>query len=134
MNSPYRLYGTILNHLATSRGDLLLWDGSLSAVTAASTLETVASPFLQDSASTERDLALVALHERHRFNNEVVFGALCRPDILFLKHGSSILRQSSNPVFGYSMIEQVRGHPYMTSALREGGGVSPKEDVVREVA
>ena len=26
----------------------------------------------------------------------------------------------------------VRGHPYMTSALR--GGVSPKEDVVREVA
>ena len=29
---------------------------------------------------------------------------------------------------------QVRGHPYMTSALRGGGGVSPKEDVVREVA
>ena len=27
----------------------------------------------------------------------------------------------------------VRGHPYMTSALR-GEGVSPKEDVVREVA
>ena len=27
-----------------------------------------------------------------------------------------------------------RGHPYMTSALRGGGGVSPKEDVVREVA
>ena len=26
-----------------------------------------------------------------------------------------------------------RGHPYMTSALR-GEGVSPKEDVVREVA
>ena len=76
---PYRLYDTVLNHLAKSRGDLLLWDGSLSAVTAASTLDTVASPFLQDSASsTERDLAIVALHERHRFNNEVVFGALCR--------------------------------------------------------
>ena len=28
----------------------------------------------------------------------------------------------------------VRGHPYMTSALRGGGGVRPKEDVVREVA
>ena len=28
----------------------------------------------------------------------------------------------------------LRGHPYMTSALRGGGGVSPKEDVVREVA
>ena len=27
-----------------------------------------------------------------------------------------------------------RGHPYMTSALRGGGGVSPKEDVVWEVA
>ena len=27
----------------------------------------------------------------------------------------------------------IRGHPYMTSALR-GEGVSPKEDVVREVA
>ena len=27
----------------------------------------------------------------------------------------------------------LRGHPYMTSALR-GRGVSPKEDVVREVA
>ena len=27
-----------------------------------------------------------------------------------------------------------RGHPYMTSALKGGGGVSPKEDVVREVA
>ena len=30
-------------------------------------------------------------------------------------------------------IKTVRGHPYMTSALR-GGGVSPKEDAVREVA
>ena len=28
---------------------------------------------------------------------------------------------------------RIRGHPYMTSALR-GGGVSPKKDVVREVA
>ena len=28
----------------------------------------------------------------------------------------------------------VMGHPYMTSALRGGGVVSPKEDVVREVA
>ena len=28
----------------------------------------------------------------------------------------------------------IRGHPYMTSALRGEGGVSPKEDVVREVA
>ena len=26
------------------------------------------------------------------------------------------------------------GHPYMTSALRGGRGVSPKEDAVREVA
>ena len=34
---------------------------------------------LQDPASSsERDLAIIALHERHRFNNEVVFGALCR--------------------------------------------------------
>ena len=77
-SSHNRLYGTVLNHLAKSREDLLLWDGSLSTVTAASTLETVASPFLHDSAATERDLALVGLHERHRFNNEVVFGALCR--------------------------------------------------------
>ena len=29
------------------------------------------------------------------------------PDILVLKHGSSILRQSSNPVCGFSMMEQV---------------------------
>ena len=29
---------------------------------------------------------------------------------------------------------RLRGHPYMTSALRGEGGVSPKEDVVREVA
>ena len=28
----------------------------------------------------------------------------------------------------------VRGLPFMTSALRGEGGVSPKEDVVREVA
>ena len=28
----------------------------------------------------------------------------------------------------------VRGRPYMTSALRGGWGVSPKEDVVRKVA
>ena len=27
-----------------------------------------------------------------------------------------------------------RGHPYMTSTLRGGGGVSPKRDVVREVS
>ena len=32
------------------------------------------------------------------------------------------------------MESDVRGHPYMTSALRGGRGVSPKEDVVREVA
>ena len=31
-----------------------------------------------------------------------------RSDILFLKHGSSILIQSSNPVCGFSMLEQVR--------------------------
>ena len=30
-----------------------------------------------------------------------------RPDILFLKHASSIFRQSSNPVCGFSMTEQV---------------------------
>ena len=29
------------------------------------------------------------------------------PDILFLKHACSILRQSSNPVCGFSMTEQV---------------------------
>ena len=29
-------------------------------------------------------------------------------DILFLKHDSSIFRQSSNPVCGFSMMEQVR--------------------------
>ena len=28
----------------------------------------------------------------------------------------------------------IGGHPYMTSSLRGGDGVSPKEDVVREVA
>ena len=33
-----------------------------------------------------------------------------------------------------STAEYIRGHPYMTSALRGEGGVSPKEDVVREVA
>ena len=31
-----------------------------------------------------------------------------RADILFLKHACSILRQSSNPVCGFSMMEQVR--------------------------
>ena len=31
-----------------------------------------------------------------------------RPDILFLKHARSILRQSSNPLCGFSMMEQVR--------------------------
>ena len=31
-----------------------------------------------------------------------------RSDIRFLKHRSSIFRQSSNPVFGFSMMEQVR--------------------------
>ena len=46
ISTRLRLYGTVLNHLAKSREDVLLWDGSLSAVTAASTLETVASPFL----------------------------------------------------------------------------------------
>ena len=29
-------------------------------------------------------------------------------DILLLKHDSSIFRQSSNPVYGFSMMEQVR--------------------------
>ena len=33
---------------------------------------------------------------------------LALSDILCLKHDSSILRQSSNPVFGFSMIEPVR--------------------------
>ena len=32
----------------------------------------------------------------------------CRTDIFFLKHASSILRQSFNPLNGSSMIEQVR--------------------------
>ena len=31
-----------------------------------------------------------------------------RADILFLKHDSSIFRQSSNPVCGFSMLEEVR--------------------------
>ena len=31
-----------------------------------------------------------------------------RADILFLKHACNILRQSSNPVCGFSMMEQVR--------------------------
>ena len=31
-----------------------------------------------------------------------------RPDILFLKHACSILRQSSNPACGFFMMEQVR--------------------------
>ena len=30
------------------------------------------------------------------------------PDILFLKHNSRILKQSSNPVCGFSMMKQVR--------------------------
>ena len=33
---------------------------------------------------------------------------LSHSDILFLKHDSSILRQSPNPVCGFSMMEQVR--------------------------
>ena len=33
---------------------------------------------------------------------------LLRRDILFLKHDSSIFRQSTNPVGGFSMMEQVR--------------------------
>ena len=33
---------------------------------------------------------------------------LLHPDVLFLKHECSILRQSSNPVCGFAMMEQVR--------------------------
>ena len=33
-----------------------------------------------------------------------------------------------------SVCHPIRGHPYKTSALRVGGGVSPKGDVVKEVA
>ena len=35
-------------------------------------------------------------------------GAALRPNILFLKHASSIFRHSSNPVCGFSMVEPVR--------------------------
>ena len=34
--------------------------------------------------------------------------ALSKADILFPKHACSILRQSSNPVCGFSLMEQVR--------------------------
>ena len=47
----------------------------------------------------------------------------------------SIFR-SADPLADVTKIFSIRylwGHPYMTSALR-GEGVSPKEDVVREVA
>ena len=37
-----------------------------------------------------------------------------RPDIFFLKHDSSIFRQSSNSVCGLSMIEQVQFGPEIT--------------------
>ena len=37
-----------------------------------------------------------------------VLGEDLRADILFLKHVSSIFRQSSNPVRGFSMMKQVR--------------------------
>ena len=34
----------------------------------------------------------------------------------------------------YEIVNKVRGHPFMTSARRGGGGVGSKEDEVREVA
>ena len=37
-----------------------------------------------------------------------------------------------NAVMPFQCVTE-RGHPYMTSVLRGEGGVSPKEDVVREV-
>ena len=40
--------------------------------------------------------------------------AYIMPDILFLKHDSSILRQSSNPACGFSMMEQVLFGPRET--------------------
>ena len=33
-----------------------------------------------------------------------------------------------------AVVRCLRGHPYMTSALRGEGGLASKEDVVREVA
>ena len=39
---------------------------------------------------------------------EEVLAAALGPDILFLKHDSSIFRQSCNPASGFSMMEQVK--------------------------
>ena len=50
---------------------------------------------------------------RNRFRGRVGWEKLdfqslfSEPDILFLKHNSRISRQSSNPVCGFSMMEQV---------------------------
>ena len=49
----------------------------------------------------------------------------CRFLFEFLRYKSVVVRRG---------VILVRGYPYMTSALRGGRGVSPKEDVVREVA
>ena len=46
--------------------------------------------------------------ERHSVSHTGAQPYGCRTDILLLKHARSILRQSSNPVCGFSMMEQVR--------------------------
>ena len=42
-----------------------------------------------------------------RRGRERMFFLMSKVDILFLKHASSLFRQSSNPVCGFSMMEQV---------------------------
>ena len=64
----------------------------------------------------QQDLDALRHDERHVLLVVLVVLALLLPpllrhlvtDLLFLKHDSRILRQSSNPVCGYSMMEQVR--------------------------
>ena len=71
-------------------------------------------PLLQFAISAESDVSSVSLQCRMSVSRLPSFAfspiseqVVRRPDILFLKHASSIFRQSSNPVCGFSMMEQV---------------------------
>ena len=72
-------------------------------------LETHLQPLVAaDAADDEHLLAAAVRHRPLRRLHKHREQRLLQPDILFLKHACSILRQSSNPVCGFSMMEQVR--------------------------
>ena len=70
----------------------------------------------KEDTSAQGKIVTEILQHLHACNNSVAvfYGRvgelelLRESDILFLKHACTILRQSSNPVCGFSMMEQVR--------------------------